>query len=221
MKQTRLFITYALHKPLTDQTNARIIMERMADAARMIFGSDRIMDSLLVLGMKYEVQKGDTGDQLGEGGWVKITKTKKADAMAGFYGDAQNTSYIFDTFQTHVESIETDIGVEIGPKRKHPHMHILLTVNHFTYVQFDTAKFAGYLEIMFKGLKAPAGMWSVAPEVFFLPDVSGGPYYDDSENPYMDIKVYPQDDWQDVISAYVRKGSMSSVVQNIASRPAL
>jgi hypothetical protein len=117
-----------------------------------------------------------------------------------------------------VESIETDVGVEIGPKRKHPHMHILLTVTHFTYVQFDTQKFAGYLEIMFKGLTPPSGLWN-DPGLFFLPDVSGGPYYDDSENPYMDIKLYPQDDWQDVISAYVRKGSMTSIVQNIAGRP--
>ena len=220
MKQSRLFVTYALHKPLTDKENARIIMEKMADAARLIFGSDKIMDSLLVFGFKYLVAKGDTNsDTLGKGGWAVIEKTNKEEAMSGFYGDKQKSSYVNDTFETHVESIESDIGIEIGPKRKHPHMHILLTVNHFTYVQFDTQKFAGYLEIMFKGLSPPSGMWTDPSGMFFLPDVSGGPYYDDSENPYMDIKLYPQDDWQDVISAYVRKGSMSSIVQNIASRP--
>jgi len=219
MKQTRLFVTYALHKPLTDQANARIIMERMADAARLIFGSDRIMESLLVFGFKYDAAGSlSVDDHQGKGGWVQIKATKKAEAMSGFYGNGTDTSYVYDTFETHVESIETDVGVEIGPRRKHPHMHILLTINHFTYIQFDTAKFAGYLEVMFKGLTPPNGLWAADSKLFFLPDVSGGPYYDDSENPYLDVKLYPQDDWQDVISAYVRKGSMTSVVKNIASR---
>jgi hypothetical protein len=47
-----------------------------------------------------------------------------------FYGDGKGgkPSYISESYETHVEKVSVDAGCEIGPQRKHPHMHILLTV---------------------------------------------------------------------------------------------
>ena len=39
-------------------------------------------------------------------------------------------------------------------------------------------------------------------------DSSGNLFYTDNENPYVDIKLYPQDNWNDIIAAYVRKNAV-------------
>ena len=66
-------------------------------------------------------------------------------------------SYEYDTFDTHVDSVELDGGVEVGPKMGHPHFHVLLTLTHFTYLQFDYYTMKIFLEIMFKGLRTHHG----------------------------------------------------------------
>ena len=97
-----------------------------------------------------------------------------------------------------------DGGIEIGPQRGHPHFHILLSLTHWSYVQFDYFKMNAYLESMFKGLDKYELGWG---EKFKLLDGSGQPFYTDAENPYVMVKVYPQDNWQDIIQAYVQKGA--------------
>ncbi len=75
--------------------------------------------------------------------WIPIEKPNKAEKT--FYGGRKiinqknvvNNSYEYDTFDTHVDSVELDGGVEVGPKLGHPHFHVLLTLTHFTYLQFD------------------------------------------------------------------------------------
>ena len=114
-----------------------------------------------------------------------------------------------------MESVEVDGGMEIGPQRKHPHFHILLTVNHWSYVQIDYFKMNAYLEMMFKGIDPLGRGWGNQFELF---DASGKPFYTDNENPYVKIIVYPQDNWQDIIAAYVRKGSTPGVMESIAAR---
>ena len=80
--------------------------------------------------------------------------------------------------ETHIDKIEVDGGCEIGPKMGHPHFHLLLTVNHFSYVQFDYFKMNTFLEIMFRGLETFHG-WG---RKYMLP----GGFYGDSESPYVD-----------------------------------
>jgi hypothetical protein len=51
------------------------------------------------------------------------------------------------------------------------------------------------------------GMGDYSDGRFKLYDASGLPFYTDQEFPYIDIKLYPQDNWQDVIANYVRKSA--------------
>ena len=69
--------------------------------------------------------------------------------------------------------------------------------------------------MMFRGLDPLQRGWG---ESFKLVDASGRPFYTDNENPYVDIKLYPQDGWQDVIAAYVRKGSTPSMMEVLSKR---
>ena len=127
---------------------------------------------------------------------------------------------ILDTYDTHVDKCEVDGGIEIGPMMKHPHFHILLTINHWTYVQLDYFKMNHFLELLFRG--QDVYNWfndngKSVRERFMLYDASGDLFYTDNENPYVDIRLYPQDNWQDIITAYVRKGSTSTSMMDAIS----
>ena len=43
-------------------------------------------------------------------------------------------------------------------------------------------------------------------------------FYGDNEFPYIDIRLYPQDNWKEIISAYVRKGSVGGGIVNTVGR---
>ena len=114
-----------------------------------------------------------------------------------------------------MDSVTLDGGIEIGPNRHHPHFHILLTVNHWSYIQIDYFKMNAYLEMMFRGLDPLQRGWGAS---YKLESASGDLFYTDNENPHVDIKLYPQDNWQDIIAAYVRKNATPSILETIGTR---
>ena len=210
MRQSRLFITYSLHRATTSENEARFLMMRMADAAHELFGNDQNLSELLVFGHKLAAGAKGKNDSLSQGGFELIKAPNKKDQIANFYGDATGSSYIYDTYQTHVDKVDLDGGIEIGPQRHHPHFHMLLTINHWSYIQIDYFKMNAYLEMMFKGIDPLLKGWG---ERFQLLDSSGNLFYTDNENPYVDIKLYPQDNWNDIISAYVRKNAVPGPIE--------
>ena len=212
MRQSRLFVTYSLHRATTSEDEARFLMMRMADAAHCLFGNDQNLSELLVFGYKVVPMGKVDGvpDSLSKGGFEVITNPKKKDQEANFYGGEGSSSYIYDTYQTHVDKVDVDGGIEIGPQRHHPHFHILLTINHYSYIQLDYFKMNAYLEMMFKGIDKLCKGWG---DKFKLLDASGNLFYTDNENPYVDIKLYPQDNWNDIIAAYVRKNATPGPIE--------
>ena len=51
-----------------------------------------------------------------------------------------------------------------------------------------------------------------------MQDKDGNDFYGDNEFPYIDIRLYPQDNWKEIISAYVRKGSVGGGIVNTVGR---
>ena len=157
--------------------------------------------------------------------WGVIDKTRKQDAMASFYGNGDKanpeTSYTSDTYETHVDSVEVDGGCEIGPQMGHPHFHLLLTINHFSYVQFDYYKMNTFLELMFKGVRSIHTFGGDPTGKKFMLGSQVEPFYGDNENPYVDIRLYPQDNWKEVLAAYVRKASGSADMFSVLAGRAL
>ena len=49
-------------------------------------------------------------------------------------------------------------------------------------------------------------------------DNSGLRYYGDNESPWVDITLYPQDNWKDVLAAYVRKNATPSIFEALQRR---
>jgi len=213
LRQSRLFITYSLHRPVTSEMEARLVMERMANAAHLVFGDDRYLSQILVFGQKLVNFKRDSNqppDSLSAAHFGLIDKPRKKEALTTFYATGNGSSYVFDTYETHVDKVEVDGGIEIGPQMHHPHFHILITITHYTYVQIDYFKMNQYFELLFRGhdpmMTFPD---NYVANNFKLVDGSGGPFYTDNEHPYVDIRLYPQDNWQEVLAAYVRKQSRS------------
>ena len=199
----------------------------MANAIHELFGNDRWLSEMIVFGRmlkQFEVG-GQNRDNVSSAMWGIIDSTKKADAMSSFYGNTAveqkdkkkpssvQTSYVFDTFETHIDKLEVDCGCEIGPKMGHPHFHLLLSISHFGYVQFDYFKMNTFLEIMFKGMDTHHG-WG---DKFLLGNRKFR-FYGDNENPYVDVKLYPQDNWREVLAAYVRKSAIPSIIEVEAAR---
>ena len=218
MRQSRLFITYSLHRAVTSEEEARLIMQKMHDAAQQLFGNDLYISQLLVFGYKLSSfsDRAEGTDLLSTTKFEVIAKPNKKDATPTFYGEQGASSYTYDTYETHVDSIEVDGGIEIGPQRHHPHFHILLTVNHWSYVQIDYFKMNTYLEMMFRGID-PGGVHGWGTQ-YQLKDASGGLFYTDNENPYVDIRLYPQDNWNEVIAAYVRKNATPGIMESLGVR---
>lgn len=217
MRQSRLFITYSLHRAVTSEHEGRLLMERMADAAHELFGNDANLSELLVFGYKLGgfSARGETTDTISKAQFELIQKPNKKDAVKDFYGEPNASSYIYDTYETHIDSVDVDGGIEIGPNRHHPHFHILVTINHWSYVQIDYFKMNAYLEMMFRGLDPLHRGWG---KRYKLLDASGGLFYTDNENPHVDIRLYPQDNWQDIINAYVRKNATPSIMESLRAR---
>lgn len=210
LTQSRLFITYSLHRRVEDELEARSVLETMADAVRRLFGNDQDLCRLIIFGKRL-VDIGGGSDAVSSKTYVPIDKPRKKDKV--FYGGvASRNSYVDDTYMTHVENVTVDAGIEIGPTYHHPHFHVLLTINHFSYIQFDTFRMKATLEQMFKGTHHQH------KKEFMLIDGSGRPFYTDNENPYIDIRVYPSDNWAEVIAAYMRKGQDSETMRSLRAR---
>jgi hypothetical protein len=217
MRQSRLLITYSLHRPILNDMQGRAVLEKMNDAVTTLFGNDRWLAQLLVFGQY--IQKKSTGkDGLSNSEFVLIKKTNKVAQQENFYGSSNDSSYTSDRYSSHINRVGVFGGVEIGPIRKHPHFHVMLSIEHFSYVQIDYFKMKAYLEIMFRGVETPHG-WG---ETYKLPTLDNlTDYYGDNENPYVDIQVYPQDNWRDILEAYVsgQKGpSNGTLVELMAQR---
>ena len=203
LQQTRVFITYSLHRRIQTPEEARCVMERMGDAVRRLFGNDEELCKLILFG--FRLSKPDKQTTVSSRRWEHIPSARKEDTI--FYGGKSGNSYTSDSYATHVESTDLDAGIEIGPTYHMPHFHALVTINHYSYIHVDTRRMSALLEQMFKGIG------DYAHKDFYLQDCGGLPFYTDNENPYVDIRVFPSDNWAEVIAGYVRKTAMPGIFE--------
>ena len=208
-KQTRVMIPYSLQKPITATNEGKIVLEQMAKAVRKLFGEDQYLSEMLCFGKKLVPVSGKA-DAISSMRWDPIDRTRKDEAMANFYGGSGTNAYLYDTFETHVEKVDVVGGVEIGPKMGFPHFHVLLTVDHYSYVQFDSYRMKMLLEIMFKGVET-RHKWGTA---YMLPNQ----FYGDNENPYVDVTLHAADNYKEVLACYVKKTTLPSIVEVEAAR---
>ena len=203
--QSKFFITYSLHRRVFSEVEARAVLEKMADAIRTLFGNDEELCKIVLFG--HRLAPAYATDALGGFMYKIIDRPNKThsvhdDTKEIWYGDNSDNTYNYDTYETHVESVDVDAGCEIGPTYHHPHFHCMLSLVHYSYVQIDKYRMEAVLESMFKGLSHGGH--------FYLIDGGGRPFYTDNEKPYVDIHIAPSDNVQDVYAAYVRKGADSA-----------
>ena len=72
-------------------------------------------------------------------------------------------------------------------------------------MQIDYFKMNSFLEQMFRGVDVTGQGWG---DTYKLPNE----FYTDAENPYVDIRLYPTDNWKDVISGHMRKGGVKDSI---------
>jgi hypothetical protein len=72
---------------------------------------------------------------------------------------------------------------------------------------------------MFKGLHTGLAQGDMSD--LEMVDNAGLPFYGDNENPYVHIKLYPTDNWEDVLTAYVRKNATPQIMEALRGRSSL
>ena len=82
----------------------------------------------------------------------------------------------------------------------------MLTVNHYSLVTLDYYRMAAMFEVLFKGKH------ETLKDQFKLYDSGGGNFFTDNENAYVDVRLFPQDNWNTVIANYVRKSAVPDVL---------
>jgi hypothetical protein len=191
-----------------DSTKTNRILLKMGNAVEALFTNDQYLSEMLVFGKK--LARVQMTDNTGNVRFVPIEKANKADKVfyGGRKGNKFRNTYEHDTFDTHVVDVEIDAGMEVGPKMGHPHFHLLLTLTHFTYLQFDYYAMKLFLEIMFKGQQTHHGFPS------FQLGTPDDPFYGDNENPYVDLRLYPADNFLEVLHKYVRKNGAFEKVES-------
>lgn len=216
LHQTRVFITYVLHRSVTGTKDGELILEKMADGVRQLFDNDQWLSQMLVFGKMLNVSPTDS-DAVGNAFWATIGAPNKTTKM--FYGlvdkggtEDAKSSYVYDTYDTHVDKVDIDGGVEVGPKMGFPHFHLMLTLTHFSYLQFDYYRMKLYLEIIFKGIDNRHGF----PKIRL--GSAEDPFYGDNENPYVDLRLYPADNFMEVLHKYVRKNDVHQKVEGAVAQ---
>jgi hypothetical protein len=185
MKMTHLFITYVIHRRGTQRDHSREVMRRMRAAMMRMFGSSAILSEMVRFGMRV-VQDND-------GNWdvVEIAQAKKATNV-----DNHPESYPNDQWLSHMDHFGSDGGLELAPFTRFFHFHLALKLVHWSKLMFDYFRMNEWLEQAFKGRLGAE---------FELRDLDGSLLYKDTERPHVDIKLLPQDDWDQILRDYRHK----------------
>lgn len=190
-------------------SEAEKVMKQMGRAVHYLFSKEDLLASMVVFGKALREASAEQQDLIGKYQWEVLTGTKKEEKLVRFYGHAtfsrKMNSYLDDDYFTHIQNVECDCGVEVGPQRHHPHFHMLLTFDHFTYIHFDYKLMSSYLELMFKGIDPDPDRYGWGQR-FVLRTVPGGElFYTDNERPYIHFKLAPSDNYSQIIAGYIRK----------------
>jgi hypothetical protein len=86
--------------------------------------------------------------------------------------------------------------LELAPFTRFFHFHLALKLVHWSKLMFDYFRMNEWLEQAFKG--------KLGAE-FELRDLDGSLLYKDTERPHVDIKLLPQDDWDQILRDYRHK----------------
>lgn len=189
-QQTRVMITYSFHRRVDSELEARLVMERMAMALRFVFGNDQQLCKIILFGQRLKSLA--NGDFISKKQFEVIDSSNKKGP--NFYGKKGISSYLYDTYEAHIDSVGVDVGVEIGPTHHYPHFHALLTINHFSYIHIDAWALRSLLESLFKR-EGP----------YQLIGGDGKLFYTDNEQPYIKIDLKATDNFQKVLTSYISK----------------
>ena len=195
MKQSKFFITYVLHRPAVGDNENRhneYVALQFARAFRRM-----TLDENLCPMVRF-------GRMIKEGETVLMDANKDD-------GENYKHSYTKDTWASHMHYVTADCGVEIAPYTRLFHFHAILSFTHWSKLSFDIYQMNSWLERAFKGLHADK------QNNFFIKDVNGSQWYGDNDNPYVDLKLLPQDDWTKVLSKYLRKTHNANAIQQQTS----
>lgn len=185
-KQTRVFITYVLHRRATDDVHSLHICSTMANAVRFLFSNDSELSELVRFGYKIVRDLGSATNQF------SLMLANKSDNLFDY-----PQSYVHDLYDTHIKQVDVEAGIEIGPQQRLHHFHMMLTITHWSKLQLDYYAMAAWLQSAFKGHTYDGR--------FMLKDQNGLPFYRDSEHPYIQLKLYPEDNYMDILTSYITK----------------
>jgi len=110
----------------------------------------------------------------------------------------------YDKYKDVIKSVEYQSGAEYGGNLGRFHIHIILTIQHYSQVQIHIQG----MQLLFKQLWNEAIMASIREN----PPTKGsdGSHLIIKEKPYIHVGRLPQTNWTDVMRNYIHKGMMQA-----------
>lgn len=185
-KMTHIMVTYVLHRRAHSTNFNEYVIRQIKNATDELFSDN--LPSLIRFGQTLRKVNGQ---------WqvVGVGAAKKEYNM-----DNYPDSYPNDTFDSHMHYWKVTGGVEIAPVTKFFHFHMIIKMVHYSKIMFDYYRMADWLRREFTN---PNGK-------YFIKDVDGTCFYKGQDRPYIDLRLYDQDDWENVAHEYVRKDAMKN-----------
>lgn len=227
MRQSNLWITFVLHRRATDDDHSGHIIAQFHRAMTHFFNTDDELRKCIRFNKKVIVEKGQLKGLVNAGSGARRQREQKnnefdplddtdnpfiLDELNPYIGTIKGArkktdpfdwkkDYDDDTYDEHIESIKVNGGVEIGPTNRLYHFHVMVSIVHWSRIMFDYFIMSNWFLDAF----AKDGRFQIL-------DQNGHPWIRESEAWYTQLKLYPQDDWDEVLRRYVRKQAVGSTI---------
>ena len=184
MTMSHMMITYVMHHRAVGTSHNKVVMAQMGKAVERLFTHH--LHTLIDFGYTIDAKTKE----------LKLITVRKADNYNNY-----TQTYPYDNYITHMCYAEFEAGIEIAPVTKFFHFHLMLKMVHYSKLMFNYMKMKNWLERAFKGNHDDSA------DNFYIPDHDGSTFFKITDNPYVHIKLHAQDDWDDVLKAYMLKSA--------------
>jgi hypothetical protein len=191
-----MLLTYVLHHRQSEPKFNLYVMQKITQAADLLFKDQDHFSQILMIGTKYKVGKRGTGATIHH----EMLKPTEA-------SDNYPKSYPQDLYESHIYDVDATGSVELAPTTGFYHFHAVLKITHWTKLALNVNALSDWFETAFTGGLA-------GHHELYIQDKDGTPFYKPTDHPHIDIRYMQQEDFETLMKMYAQKTVDLNSVEN-------